>query len=1320
MALTAITKDFITRAGVIVQGTAAVSSSTGNLGALQVNAGAGIAKNLIVGSTATIYGATTVYNSLNVTGVGTFENSANAGAGTGALVVSNGGAYINQDLLIDGTTAGSSSGGALNVASGGAYISGVTYIADTTTATNASTAALSVQGGMYAAENLLIDGSGNSTDGTPAFKLTNGGALIDLDAKIDGTTAAGTGTGALVVSAGGAYVNQELWVDSSTNGTSAGGALNVKSGGVYVNQDIYVDGTTAASTTSAALYVATGGGYIGGDLIVNGTTAGGIGAGALKVTGGGNFGGDVYVDSSTTANVAGGGTAALRLAGGAYIGDNLIVNSLAFDTGTNTSNALYVKGGAWIDKTLVVGGQVTFQDSVFFNGTATYVLSTNTVYTDNLLQLHMPPGGDVSNHVWTGDDGKDIGFIFHYFKGADQDAFLGFANDSGYLEWYDQGSENTSGVYVGTRYGTFKTGNIELVGNTSATSTATGTLIVDGGVGISGDVYVGGTLNVNKLESATDIDATVTTATNLKGGSLGEIPIQYGNGQTAFIAAGTATNQVLVWSTVSSTATWVSPGTQVVGAAANVVGGAAGQIPFQSAPSTTIFDSEFNYDNATNTLNVFNLNATGTIKLAAYDINSVTFINNDGDLDTVGATTFGFNSGTTVLTVGAFDIDGINGTITADTGVNAEIISDTLVKLNYSATNYLYVDSDGVSVEAPDLRVGMNETDALITLHGSTTNRITMPQGAGAGAPTNTNYSAGTKLVLWDNVGASSTGYAMGIENNAMWFGLDILANTHSFKWYGNTTAIMTLTNELLETTGALKVHNDAPTFTAATSGAVRVQGGVGIAKDLYVASTATFDGIVSLTNTASDYTTSSNNALYVAGGVGIAQDLYVASTATIDADLYVGGTIYMKGVGLDQITSSTGTFDYVFIEGTGTGLTVYDDAWIKGSTVSFGATGANQIENLSTTTMEVRGGWGNDSGTLSLFAGNYPTTYSKIQLNGNKTITTEANTFTFKDFNSVNLVTVNASTASSNITSGAVVVSGGVGIQENLNVGGYGRFDGPYDETASTSTIGVYVGVAGAAPATPRIGFANSGTTWQIDNSNGDFRIFTPFASHVKIESDGDMTLYSTSNSTSTLTGALIVSGGVGVAKDVVIGGNLDVAGVVTFTNTTQAEGTGTDTGAVKITGGLLVKKNIVAGGLVIGGDYMGGAVPTNPANQTVEAFKGSNNMQAGFTTGVISGSSETNLDVFNATLYTTAKYIVQVKDGSNVHSAEILLIHNGTNAYLTEYAIITSNGELGTFGADLSGGNVTLKFVPTSATAMRINVIRTSILTSISAYAV
>jgi hypothetical protein len=1197
MALTSITKDFITRAGVIVQGTAAVSSSTAQTGALQVNAGAAIAKNLVVGSTASLYSTLYVADDLTVN-----NNSFYVDAQTGNTYVA-GNAGINGTLNSTGTFSVDTNKFIVSSGSGNFYAEGNGGVKGTFN----STGTLSVDtdkfiissgtGNFYAEGNGGVKGTFNSTGtlsvDTNKFIVSSGTGNFYAEGN-GGVKGTFNSTGTLSVN------TDKFVVDSATGNVWAAGNAGI-------NGTLNSTGTLSVNTDKFVVVASNGNVYTAGDVGITGNV---ITTGTVDIL------------SAVAATTAGGGDGALRVTGGVYVGDNLIVNSLAFDTGTNTNNALYVKGGAWIDKTLVVGGQVTFQDSVYFNGTATYVLSTNTVYTDNLLQMHVPPGGDINNHTWGADDGKDIGFIFHYFKGADQDAFLGFANDTTYLEWYDQGSESNTGTYVGTRYGIFKTGGIKLVHTTTATNTSSGALTVEGGVGIGGDLYVGGTMYANAIavSGGGDIQATVSTATNLQYGLQGQIPINYADGKTAFISAGTGTNQVLTWNTVTYTATWVSSEQTVVGAASNVVGGAAGQIPFQSGPSTTIFDSEFNYDDGTNTLNVFNINSTGTVRLGAYDTNAVLFVNAQGDMDTVASTSFGFNSATTVMTVGSIDIDGPNKKISDTAGTGIEVYSDGTgyAQLNFNNSNYVTVNSSAIQLEAPDVLVGYNETSGLLSMSGSSDNRIEFPQ-VGIGAPTTSTFSGGTKIALWDNVGPSSTGYAIGIETNAMWFGLDILANTQSFKWYGHTTPIMTLTNELLEVRGALDIHDAAPTFTGSTAGAVRVKGGVGIAKDIYVNSTATFDGVVSLRNTASDHTTSSNNAMYVAGGVGIAQDLYVHSTATIDADLYVGGTIYMKGVGLDEITGSTGTFDYVFIEGTGTGLTVYDDAWIKGDTVQLGASGANQLASINTTTLEVRGGWGNSGGILNLFAGNYPTSYSKISLNGDKSITSESNTWTFKSFAGSTLVTVNESVTATNITSGAVVVTGGVGISDDL---------------------------------------------W--------------------------------------------------------VGDELHVAGVVELTNTTQAQGTGTDTGAVKISGGLLVKKNIVAGGLVIGGDYMGGAVPTNPSGQTVEAFKGSNNMQAGFTSAVISGSSETNLDVFDANLYTTAKYIVQVKDGSDVHSSEILLIHDGTSSYLTEYGIITNNGELGTFGADLSGGNVTLKFVPTSATAMRINVIRTSILTSISAYAV
>jgi hypothetical protein len=76
--------------------------------------------------------------------------------------------------------------------------------------------------------------------------------------------------------------------------------------------------------------------------------------------------------------------------------------------------------------------------------------------------------------------------------------------------------------------------------------------------------------------------------------------------------------------------------------------------------------------------------------------------------------------------------------------------------------------------------------------------------------------------------------------------------------------------------------------------------------------------------------------------------------------------------------------------------------------------------------------------------------------------------------------------------------------------------------------------------------------------------------------------------------------------------------------------------------------------------------------------------------------------LDSFAATAFRTAKYLVQVHDTINndYHTSEILLIHDGTTAYITEYAIVFTDTSLASFDADISGGNVRLLVTPTNAT--------------------
>jgi len=89
----------------------------------------------------------------------------------------------------------------------------------------------------------------------------------------------------------------------------------------------------------------------------------------------------------------------------------------------------------------------------------------------------------------------------------------------------------------------------------------------------------------------------------------------------------------------------------------------------------------------------------------------------------------------------------------------------------------------------------------------------------------------------------------------------------------------------------------------------------------------------------------------------------------------------------------------------------------------------------------------------------------------------------------------------------------------------------------------------------------------------------------------------------------------------------------------------------------------------------------------------------------------TQTAVDTFAAATYRSAKYVIQITQGSNYQVEEILVIHNGTTTTLTNYAVMNTNGILGTFATDISAGNVRLLVTMNSATAATINITRTTI---------
>lgn len=99
------------------------------------------------------------------------------------------------------------------------------------------------------------------------------------------------------------------------------------------------------------------------------------------------------------------------------------------------------------------------------------------------------------------------------------------------------------------------------------------------------------------------------------------------------------------------------------------------------------------------------------------------------------------------------------------------------------------------------------------------------------------------------------------------------------------------------------------------------------------------------------------------------------------------------------------------------------------------------------------------------------------------------------------------------------------------------------------------------------------------------------------------------------------------------------------------------------------------------------------------------------GATTNV-STTNTTAIATYSTTLYRTAEILVQIVDSTNnqYHSTKIMMFHDGTNVWMNEYSTMTSVGELGTFDADISSGNVRLLF---TATAASTKIVRTTTIT-------
>ena len=137
--------------------------------------------------------------------------------------------------------------------------------------------------------------------------------------------------------------------------------------------------------------------------------------------------------------------------------------------------------------------------------------------------------------------------------------------------------------------------------------------------------------------------------------------------------------------------------------------------------------------------------------------------------------------------------------------------------------------------------------------------------------------------------------------------------------------------------------------------------------------------------------------------------------------------------------------------------------------------------------------------------------------------------------------------------------------------------------------------------------------------------------------------------------------------------------------------------TGAVTLSSANVVSALTYTPSNKAGDNFTGNViVPTLTANTSV-------GIGSGFiTTATLTTSATTAnqvADLFATTTYRSAEYLVQMTSGTSYHTIKLLVIHDGTTVWMSQYGEIFTGSSLGTFDANISGGNVQLLFTPTNA---------------------
>ena len=1186
---------------------------------------------------------------------------------------------------------------ATNFSSGNAVITGGSITGDS------SGTFTTLQGSNFSSGNAVITGA-QTYIGTGAQLIANAyvttGYFTNLSAaNLSITTENVTTLNATNFSTANAVISGGYISAVANIGAVYGTFTNLASGNAQITGGSLTGITNLSSTTSVATNFSTGnaqitGGSLTGLTNVETTTAKAtnFSSGNAVITGG-------SVNSSPIGNATPSTAAFTTLTAS---GATTVTN--ATQSTTSSTGALIVTGGVGIAKNLNVGGDALITGNLTVQGTMTAIQSQTLDVSD----LNVTVAKGASSAAAANGAGLTV-------DGASATLLYTSATDS----W------NVNKQLIGT--------GASFSNTTPSTSSATGALIVAGGAGISGDVF------------AYRVNATYGNTTTGYFGSL--------NTANAVITGGYITGVANVGTTYLTTTNLYTANAVIAGGYATGLANATATYgTFTNLNSSNVLISGGSLSGITNlasTTSVATNFSSGNAQITGGSLLGIT------NLSSTTSVATNFSSGNAVISGGYIsavaNIGAVYGTFTNLASGNAQITggsisgltnlaSGTSVATNFSSGNAVITGGYATGLANATATYGTftNLSTANAVLAGGSINNMVIGNTTPAAATftqlntTGVSYLGGNIVANSGTTSTSVTTGAIVIPNNG---GIGIGGNINAGSY---NTSLHNIRGNLLLGLGSTQALDSALTINLNavdpinSSAIVHVSGvpdksaiigvdsfGTGVSSAVtlrHARGTPTSPTAVQDTDILGAYNARGYAATGFIGGSPVSGMNIVANENFTDSanGTYVTITAVPDGETLGLVRLIVGGNGQVRVPATTTSTTPDTGAFIVGG-------GAGIAGNV------------NIGGEIVV------SSYSLFQ-----------NIATF----SANVI-ANSSVDSDAINTGALVVVGGAGIYSNVNIGGstvfnanfaagydtitrgasdstliWARPNASYDQVViggsasasdlvrgaklqinSTDSILIPTGTnaqrpsnAGGTDTTGMLRFNTTingmeiynGTIWQSFSTS-----FTVIAD-TQFNGDGSTTEFTLGTAQTTASCIVSINGVVQIptlAYSVIDGTTL------TFTEA-PADGdvidvrmlttTATVTSLASVNGYNSFTVDNYGANVYVGSSSTSLAVSWNATGAQVSYIAN---------VSVSSANTATTIDTIDNTQYRSAKYIVQITNGSKYQVQEVLVISDGTTAQALTYGVMQTSGNVGVLTATQSGTNTLVQFIGTySSSQVRI----------------